>query len=518
MPSNVIVIGAGASGLMAAISAARAGAEVTVLETQEKAGRKLLVTGNGRCNLTSTDPALPEQYHGSGARLARMLTAEKMDVAATLAFFHDLGLLTTEKNGGIYPYTMQASSVLDVLLAETRRLRVKMKFSQEITGIRPPHEENSAESCYQIVTPAWTYRADAVILACGSLASASDKVRAFSGACRPQSGSAKADEACPRRDKPFAREASSPFGRDIRGASASERFHSGLQLAQSLGHSIVEPRPALVPLVCMGDFSERSCAGVRCHAKVTLLHSTSRFWSVCQPRSGSQNADATCRRAKARGRFQTDTTTEVLASETGELQWTNYGLSGIVIFQLSRFMYSAKAQKEDAKKETGYRKLPPQAQQHPIVNYVVNIDFFPEYEDSELETLLKKRAGELSGEPASVLLRGFLNEKLIPLVLRRAGMGHSPAYCSEITDAYLKELIITVKNYRMPLDGTKSFDQAQICAGGVNCAEITDQLESRNHRKLYFAGEMLDVDGPCGGYNLQWAWTSGYLAGKYAAE
>ncbi|MCD7883271.1 MAG: NAD(P)/FAD-dependent oxidoreductase [Lachnospiraceae bacterium] len=471
MPTKVIVIGAGASGLIAAISAARAGAEVTVLEAQKKAGRKLLVTGNGRCNLSSTDPMLPEKYHGSGAGLAKRLTAEKMDVAATLAFFHELGLLTTEKNGGIYPYTMQASSVLDVLLAETRRLRVKMKFSQEITGILPPREDNSSESCYQIVTPGWIYKADAVILACGSFAS--DKTEPFSGVCQPQNRSENADASSYR-------------------ASVTGHYRSGLELAESLGHSIVKPRPALVPLVCMGDFPERSCAGVRCHAKVTLLHSSSGFW--------------------------TDTTTEVLASETGELQWTNYGLSGIVIFQLSRFLYSAKAQKEDLKNASVSRKVPPQTQRHPLVNYVVNIDFFPEYEESELETLLKKRAGELSKEPSSVLLRGFLNEKLIPLVLQRAGMGHSPAYCSEISDEYIKDLVITVKNYRMMVEGTKSFDQAQVCAGGVDCAEVTDQLESRLHRKLYFAGEMLDVDGPCGGYNLQWAWTSGYLAGKYATE
>ncbi|MCC8046149.1 MAG: aminoacetone oxidase family FAD-binding enzyme [Clostridiales bacterium] len=461
MPTRVIVIGAGASGLMAAISAARTGAEVTVLEAQKKAGRKLLSTGNGRCNLSSTDPMLPEKYHGSGAGLASLLTAEKMDAAATLAFFHSLGLLTTEKNGGIYPYTMQASSVLDVLLSETRRLRVKMKFSQEITSILPPDKNNSVKSCYQIVTPTWTYQADAVILACGSTASANCEA-VFQMQTRPA-------------------------------ASANARaFSSGLQLAQSLGHSIVEPRPALVPLVCMGDFPERSCAGVRCHAKVTLLHSTSRFW--------------------------TDVTTEVLASETGELQWTNYGLSGIAIFQLSRFMYSAKAQKEDAKKMSAVRKTAPQTQTQPIVNYVVDIDFFPEYEESELDVLLKKRVRELSGESASVLLRGILNEKLIPLVLQRAGMGHPPAYCSEISDAYIKELIITMKNYRMLIDGTQSFDQAQICAGGVDCAEVTEQLESRLHKNLYFAGEMLDVDGPCGGYNLQWAWTSGYLAGQYAAE
>ncbi|MCD8106246.1 MAG: aminoacetone oxidase family FAD-binding enzyme [Lachnospiraceae bacterium] len=458
MPANVIVIGAGASGLMAAISAARSGAAVTVLEAQERAGRKLLITGNGRCNLTSPDPEMAKKYQGTGAGLAMRLTGE-FGNEATLDFFHSLGLLTREKNGCVYPYTMRASSVLDVLLAEARSLRVKLKFSQKITEVIPagaaqpdrlaqadaggslPNGADDAVPHYQVVTPTWTYTADSVILACGSKAA-------------PATG------------------------------AASE----GYLLAESLGHSIIEPRPVLVPLVCEKHFLEKSLAGMRCHAKVTLLYSASGFW--------------------------TDRATEELASETGELQWTNYGVSGIVIFGLSRYADFGRfssdrspAAAQASAKGTKNR-----------IHYVLSIDFLPDFNERELEELLIKRAGGLSKEPVSVLLRGFLNEKLIPLVLSHAGQGHPPVYCLEMTEEFIKELVTVMKMYHLPVFGTKSFDQAQVCAGGVDCAGVTEKLESRLHKSLYFAGEMLDVDGPCGGYNLQWAWTSGYLAGKNAAK
>lgn len=450
MGKTVIVIGAGAAGLMAGISAARCGAKVTILEAQELPGRKLLVTGNGRCNLTNTAKNLPEKYHGTGAGLAQKLT-EEFGSDDALRFFGELGLLTQSKDGLIYPYSSQASSVLNVLLAELRRWNGKLKFSQKIERIIDHQlEKNDANHAaanstrFSVITPTWTYPADAVVLACGSAAA------------------------------------------PVTGAN-----DSGYSLAASLGHTVIPLRPALVPFVCSRYFTEQEFAGVRCRAKVTLLHSESGLW--------------------------TDTTTKVLASDTGELQWTQYGVSGIVIFQLSR--YFTAAPELDSKKISNDSKQTRKRCSHTDpVYYVLRIDFLPDYTRKGLKAILLRRAAELSKEAPSVLLRGLLNGKMIPRILSRAGQGKVPKTCGELEEAFIDELIQTMKAYMLPVTGTKSFDQAQVCAGGVDCRELTGQLESKLHEGLYFAGEMLDVDGPCGGYNLQWAWTSGYLAGKYAAE
>ncbi|MCD7737238.1 MAG: NAD(P)/FAD-dependent oxidoreductase, partial [Lachnospiraceae bacterium] len=162
MGKRIFIIGAGAAGMTAAISAARLGAEATILEAQERPGRKLLVTGNGRCNLTSASDNLAGQYHGTGAKLAACLVKE-FGREATLTFFSGLGLLTMERNGCIYPCTSQASSVLEVLLAALRRLRVKLKFSEKITEIAEQSSSNkntvdTGSARYQIHTPSWTYQ------------------------------------------------------------------------------------------------------------------------------------------------------------------------------------------------------------------------------------------------------------------------------------------------------------------------------------------------------------------------
>ncbi|MCD7716550.1 MAG: NAD(P)/FAD-dependent oxidoreductase [Lachnospiraceae bacterium] len=510
MAKNVMIIGAGAAGLTAAISAARTGANVTVLEAQERPGRKLLVTGNGRCNLTNISENLAEQYRGSGAALASKLLRQ-FDAKAALEFFHGLGLLTQEKNGYVYPYTAQASSVLDVLLAELRRLKVKLKFSQEITEIidfesavglqissNGRNQEWSARresnlqtaARFAVVTPTWTYQADAVILACGSKAAPST------------------------------------------GASGE-----GYLLAQALGHTIVDPRPALVPLTSHASFLNRA-AGVRCRAGVTLLRKHFSEGDTAQNSSAATDdhrgfGNRTLPHRKDTGPSQY----EEIAQDIGELQWTNYGVSGIVIFQLSRYI----AGDADYSKSIVYK-----ANKANIANtenrtvkaitankaeYALCIDFFPDYSEQYLKDLLTKRAAELPKEPVSVLLRGLLNEKLIPAVLEQAenapdsDIGRQqeqavklPAVCKDLKQTDITGICRSLKSFYLPVTGTKSFDQAQICAGGVDCREITDELESRLHSGLYFAGEMLDVDGPCGGYNLQWAWTSGYIAGASASR
>ncbi|MCD7744359.1 MAG: NAD(P)/FAD-dependent oxidoreductase [Lachnospiraceae bacterium] len=482
MKKKVIVIGAGAAGLTAAISAARSGAEVTILEAQERPGRKLLVTGNGRCNLTNTDRGIHERYCGTGSSLASLLL-KQFSASDTLAFFHELGLFTQEKNEYVYPYTSQASSVLEVLLAELRRLRVKLKFSVTVTEIvdhskytgisqkkpdalKKSRAKPDSSACafdqeeqspqYSIVTPTWTYEADAVILACGSKAA-------------PSTG-------------------------------ASE---TGYALAQALGHSIIRPRPVLVPFTCQSSFPEQRLAGVRCRAKVSLL----RHHSIHAPANAPAIAENQVSFVSHKESSQMqcgNKAYERITSDIGELQWTKYGVSGIVIFQLSRFT-------EFSFTESGKQN-----------RYLLSIDFLPDYTEAEIEEMLRQRAEDLGRESVSVLLRGMLHEKLIPVILKRAGEacgGYAPKFCSELWNHknFIPGLAAVIKAYLLPITGTKSFEQAQVCAGGVDGREVSVHLESRFHRNLYFAGELMDVDGPCGGYNLQWAWTSGYLAGQNAA-
>ena len=443
---------------MAAVAAARTGAEVTVLEAMDRPGRKLLLTGNGRCNLTNMDSELSTRYYGSGRKLAQLVT-EHFGAEDSRRFFEMLGLLTVEKNGYVYPYSMQSSAVLDVLLTELRRLKVKLKLNEKIETIE------IRDDCWSVKTSSWSYQADAVVLACGSR-------------CLPKTGS----------------------------------DGSGYRLAAKLGHRIIEPRPALAALNCSGDFLA-SLAGVRCRASVTLL---------------------------VGGR--------PVKEETGELQWTKYGVSGIVVFQLSRFVGAEDLRRSDSVciRQTG------QSARQMGVQYTLSIDLLPEFEHSYLVRLLSARASELSKETAAVLLKGMLHEKLIPVVLAEAGIKKSQTCkelieqncdgasarvkklqtCTELVDGTenkktkicekqdagtIDRLVSCMKAFTLSVTGVRSFDECQVCSGGVDCREIdAETLESKLHRNLYFAGELLDVDGPCGGYNLQWAWASGYIAGQAA--
>ena len=410
MGKRVIIAGGGAAGLTAAVFAARQGAEVTILEGMERPGKKLLLTGNGRCNLTNLDAALSEKYYGSGAAAARKLT-ERFGAAEVLSFFEELGLLTTEKNGYVYPYSMQSKAVLDALLSEIRRLRVKLKLGEKVASVQ---KENDV---WKVKTDSWCYTADALVLACG-------------GKALPATGS----------------------------------DGSGYALVRKLGHTVIEPRPALAPLECSGRIYER-LSGVRCRAAVSLYRAKSE-----EP--------------------------VLLKKEIGELQWTKYGVSGIVIFQLSRFVSAARS----------------------LEQLYLEVDLLPDFEEAYLAALLERRAALLAEERCGALLGGFLHEKFIPVLLKNAGISEKLS-CGQLDTAQIKKIVGQAKRLRLSLTGTKSFDVCQVCAGGVDCREVSDEtLESKKWSNLYFAGELLDVDGPCGGYNLQWAWMSGYVAGTAAGK
>ncbi len=403
MKQQVIIIGAGASGLTAAIQAARQGASVTVLEHTSKPGKKLLSTGNGKCNLTNL--TTPEgAYRGSQSWFIKRVL-ENITVEQTLEFFRDLGLVLTDRNGYVYPNSGQAASVLEALLFELDHLGVSIITDCQVQEIKKD---------LSLVTSKGKKQADALILAAGSMAA-------------PKTGS----------------------------------DGSGYELAKALGHHIIKPLPALVQLKCREKWYKQA-AGVRTEASVTL---------------------------------KIDGKTE--AADRGELQFTDYGISGIPVFQVSRFA----ARGLDA----GHK-------------VTAELDLLPSMDFNSARQLLSERAKRLDYRPAEEFLNGVLNHKLARILLREAGIG-SAGIVKDIAPAQIKKLAAVLKGLKTEILAANSFDQAQVCSGGIDTREVDpDTMESKLISGLYLAGEILDADGICGGYNLQWAWSCGILAGTCAGR
>lgn len=390
--TKIVVIGGGASGLMSAIQAARKGASVTILEHNDKVGKKILATGNGRCNLTNLHQQ-PSCYRCSDAKYPWKIIAQFSE-KDTLHFFHDLGIETKERNGWIYPYSDQASSICEVLEMEARYLKVKIKTKEEVIGI------NKLEQGYQVLTKGWHYDCDKVIISCGSHASS------------------------------------------VEGSS-----DTGYSLAKSLGHKIITPLPALTALRGKGNYFSK-WAGTRMDGIVKL--------------------------------FVESTLTH---QERGEILFTEYGISGICVFQISR--YAVRAIAEGKKVEC-------------------SLDLMPDQSFVELQTNLELRKQRCSYKSLPEQLVGLIPKKMISIVVP--------------SKATISQVCTNLKEWKLPIKDAYSLKQAQVCSGGVDVRSLTEQLESKKCPGIYFTGEIIDVDGPCGGYNLQWAWSSGAVAGKDAAK
>ena len=393
---KVCIVGGGAAGMIAAIMAARNHAAVTILEHNEKTRKKLLATGNGRCNLTN-EKQEKMCYHSEHPELLWDIL-QNFPFEQTLDFFEKIGIYPVSKNGYFYPSSMQASSVQEVLEMEARFLKVKIKCKEHVKEIKVSDTKENPR--FSVVTETWQYPADAVILACGSQAS------------------------------------------EIDGADGS-----GYTLAKQLGLKVINPLPALVPLKGKGNYFSK-WAGTRIYGKIYLQ---------------SQN--------------------EIVQTEEGELQLTDYGISGIPVFQLSGL--AAKLLQH----------------QHSVT---LMIDFLPDVTPKELEELLLKRKELCPYKTTKELCIGLFPKKLIEVLVDKN------------TD--LSTLAEKIKKFSMEIVGTKPFSNAQVCQGGVSLEEIFPKtMECKKIPGLYLAGELLDADGICGGYNLQWAWSSGACAGKEAA-
>ena len=394
------IIGGGASGMTAALSAAAPGNEVLLFERQARVGRKLLATGNGRCNLTNLHTAV-SGYHGDDPEFVReALSAFPVD--KTLQWFRDLGLYTVaEESGRVYPYSDQANSVVDVLRFGLQKDNIQLLTGFEVTRVRKDAEGFLVES------KDGQYRCDRLIVACGGLA-----------------------------------------GTKLGGSM------SGYQLLRSFGHRVTKLRPALVQVKSSWSGCV-SLKGVRtnCHAAIyheDVLHSQS----------------------------------------TGELQFTEYGLSGPVMFEITR----------DVCQKSG--------------NWTCKLDFLPQVAEAELLTELQRRTQrEL---PAEELLTGIVHNRLGKVLIKAAGVP-GQTMVKELRLQQLADICAKVKAFEIPLTETLGMDSAQVTAGGVVTADFDPQtMQSKLVPGLYACGEVLDVDGDCGGYNLQWAWSSGMVAGLHA--
>lgn len=402
---KVAIIGGGASGLLAGIMAARQGADVVILEGNDRVGKKILVTGNGKCNFTNL--LLTEECYFTNEPNILKTVLEQFGVRDTVAFFENLGLAVKNRNGYLYPVSEQAATILDLLRLEVERLGITVLLEHKVKEIKKVKET------FILQTQSGRAEYDKVIIACG-------------GKAAPKTGS----------------------------------DGSGYQLAEKLGHTIVQPLPALVQLRCEESYF-KSIAGVRMESRVTLV---------------------------VNGKKED--------SDIGELQLNDYGISGIPVFQISRNAAIALAEKKRVQ---------------------VEIDLLPWLLEEKIADFIKNRLAGNKDKTAEEFLFGILHKKIIVMLLKQSRMsGNKKA--SEYTAKEWIAYINTWKRWLVTVKSTNPFENAQVCSGGVDLKEVQTNMESKLVKGLYFAGELLDVDGKCGGYNLQWAWSSGYVAGVNAAK
>ena len=403
---TIAVVGGGASGMAAALAAReRIDNHVVLLERQNRVGRKLLATGNGRCNLTNTF-AGPGRYHGADRDFI-FPAMERFGTADTLEWFRGVGLLTHEEPGGrVYPLSDAAGSVVDALRLAMPRCGVDVICSFDAAEARTDGRTFEVTSA-----SGKTVEADRLIIACGGMA-----------------------------------------GGRLGGTK------SGYELLRSFGHTCTALRPSLVQLKTENTWT-RAMKGVRTQAALTL-----------------------------------ETGGAVMAEAFGEVQFTDYGVTGPGVYDISR---AAAFAGEGAL--LVLRLLPSLSR----------------------EGLMEYMTGKRAAHPAlqsENLLTGAVHNAVGRTVLRRAGVPLD-SYLWSLSDEMLSAVADTVLRFELPILGTLGFDDAQVTAGGVKTAEFfPETMESRLVHGLYACGEVLDIDGDCGGFNLQWAWSSGRLAGISAAE
>lgn len=407
---RVGIIGGGASGIMAAVMAASFGAIVTVLEKKEKIGKKILVTGNGKCNLSNLSFSAREYYSDNPEKLPDYFS--KFSVEDTVHFFEGNGMLLFNRGGYLYPRSGQAVTVLHTLEQLLASYKVRIVTECEIFSVEQNKRKDKEK--FHVQSSQGDFFFDRLILSCGS----------------------------PAGEKEFSM--------------------AGYQYAMHFGHTLLKPLPALVQLKGEGNFF-KTWAGVRCEAKISLWKTNKQGMKLIQ-------------------------------EEIGEIQLTDYGISGIPVFQLSRHVSRALEEKAKVK---------------------VIIDFLPEFSEKEWMTFVQTCQLHAEGKGFASCLEGILPGKLVSVFLKYVQVKPEDKIARQ--DKRLVKLLELIRAFPLVISATNPFQNAQVCAGGIPLSQVTQNLESNYTKGLYLTGEMLDVDGRCGGYNLQWAWTSGAIAGASAA-
>ena len=415
MKKTVGIAGGGAAGLFAAVLLAQAGVSVTVLEALPRVGKKLLSTGNGRCNLTNLHAEM-ECYHGDGSLLRNVLSAFPPE--KTLEAFRKLGLYTiADEEGRVYPRSQTAASVLDALRLQCGELGVEMLCGERVEAVKRTKNGFSVRFGDE-------YRSfDVLLLTCGS-----------------------------------------------RAASQTD----GYALAEGLGLKITPTVPALCPVPVKGE-AIKSLKGLRTRARVMLL---------------------------ADGKPARDGYGKILSAE-GEVQFTEKALSGICVFDLSRWCNLWQKTGTVAGKRVGKLTL--------------SLDVLPEIEQKA--AFLRELVQTLAERNAEDLLSGLFPKRLGQVLLKNVWDGSLNTPVRELPKNLPERLARVLANWEWEPNGVVPWNQAQVAAGGVAAGELdAETLEAKRMENLYLAGEILDVDGICGGFNLQWAWASAAAAVRAILE
>ena len=405
MTTEIAIIGGGAAGFVAAITAAKSGKKVVILERKERVLKKVLVTGNGRCNMTNVKADITH-YFGKNIDLIENIL-NSFTPKDTMEFFNELGIICNEEERGkVYPLSGQAASIVDALRFEAEKLGI---VTETEFYVRKVEKDGFKFKIYS--EDKRKIEANRVILATG-------------GQSYPELGS----------------------------------NGSGYEIAKELGHSVTKLSPSIVQLKTE-KYQVKGLQGIKLDTAVTAYGDNKK---IC--------------------------------TYNGELLFTDYGISGNVVFNISFVMPLYK-------------------------NVEFEIDFMKKFDYNELYDILKKRKEILGHLTMEQYFNGMINKKLGQFLAKMSGIEKLSKPVNTLSDDEIRNLCNVLKKYRINVLETTGFKNAQVTAGGVPLDEInTETLESKKVKGLYFAGEVLDVYGECGGYNLQWAWASGHKAGESAGN
>lgn len=402
---DIIIVGGGAAGLFAAITAKRENKNlrITIIERNDRVGKKLITTGNGRCNLSNKDLAITHFHSSDNSFLNKALEGNSLN--NTAEFYHSIGVETVaEEDGRIFPYSLQASSVVDALRFSLEESNIELVTDTKIDSIK------YLKNGFICSSEKNEFFGRAVILATGGLA----------GGVR--------------------------LGCD----------KTGYFIAESFGHKIIKTLPAITQVKTDTSVIRRF-KGIKTDAVVTAF---------------SEN--------------------KAIRSEYGELLFTDYGVSGPAVFQISGSLSGQK-------------------------NCEISVDLMPDFSYDRLTDALTERRRAIAKREASEFLTGFINKRIGQYFTKV--YCENTAYSKDITDKQIRALAKAVKNFKLRVTGVADFGNAQVTKGGIDCRDINPHtLMSKKQKGLFFAGEAMDVDGDCGGYNLQWALHSASVAARSAVE